>query len=192
MSKRDIPISVLFLPLVLLVTSCELTFEPLRQNNQYYFSMNGYLDAEVDTQWVRIMPVRDTLFFEPKPIDATVTLEEVGSGQSVTMNDSLFSYVQGTYAYNFWTTMEIQPEHTYRITATDSDGKASYVEITIPEDFPGPYVNIIYYYPPRTPEPPIPDRASIVIPGVERRFADHLHFPGWTIYYCISSSSGQR
>ncbi len=84
------------------------------------------------------------------------------------MNDSLVRYPQDTYAYNFWTTMNIQPDQTYRITATDSEGNSSYAEVIIPEDFPGPIVNIIYYFPPSMPLPPIPDKASIIIPGVAK------------------------
>ena len=171
MPDRSFSISVFILLSLICglgTVSCDQTFQPLRENNQYYFSINGYLDATVDTQWVRVMPVRDTLFYTPKPLDATVTLEELGSGRSVTMHDSLFSYPQDTYAYNFWTAMDLKPNRTYRITATNSEGQSSYADITLPEDYPGPIVDIIYYYPPVTPEPPIPDDASIVIPGVER------------------------
>ncbi len=165
---RSVPIFALLLLFLfgLGTGSCDQTFQPLRENNQYHFSINGYLDATVDTQWVRVMPVRDTLFYSPKPLDATVTLEELGSGRSVTMHDSLFSYSQDTYAYNFWTAMDLQPNRTYRITATNSEGQSSYADVSLPEDYPGPIVDIIYYYPPM--ETPIPDDASIVVPGVER------------------------
>ncbi|MCW9705406.1 hypothetical protein [Fodinibius salsisoli] len=99
------------------VIGCSNTFEPLQENDQYHFSIYGYLDASADTQWVRVMPVRDSLYFSPRPLDAEVTLENVATGQSVVMNDSLFSPLQGVYVYNFWTKMKLEPEQTYRLTA---------------------------------------------------------------------------
>lgn len=141
------------LPLVVLLWTisigCESTFEPLKEND-YVFSISGYLDATADTQWVRVMPVRDSLLFEPSPIDATVTLDEIGSNKSTTMNDSLFSYLDGggSYAHVFWTTMDLLPEHTYRLTAERSDGMSSSAEVTIPSDFPTPMVqeNFVYIH----------------------------------------------
>ena len=122
--------------------------------------MYGYLDASADTQWVRVMPVRDSLYFSPRPIDATVTLENMDSGERITMNDSLISYAHGTYAWNFWTTEELQPAQTYRITAERSDGKASSAEVTLPEDYPTPLVRIAD---PKAPQDP----HRVYIEGVE-------------------------
>lgn len=126
----------------LFMAGCDEIFDPLQENDSYYFSINGYLDASADTQWVRVMPVREELLTEPGPIDATVTLEHPESGESLVMNDSLFSFSQGTYAWNFWTTMDLDPEQTYRLTAERSDGKSSHVEVTLPNDFPTPLLRI--------------------------------------------------
>ncbi|MEX0770911.1 MAG: hypothetical protein WD035_09270 [Balneolaceae bacterium] len=134
-------ITVIFIP-CLFIAGCDEIFDPLQENDSYYFSINGYLDATADTQWVRVMPVREELLTEPGPIDATVTLEHPESGKSVVMNDSLFSFSQGVYAWNFWTTMDLDPEQTYRITAKRSDGKSSYAEVDLPEDFPTPLLRI--------------------------------------------------
>ncbi|MEX2601756.1 MAG: hypothetical protein WD355_08920 [Balneolaceae bacterium] len=129
---------------VLFTTGCNESFEPWQENDRYHFSIYGYLDASADTQWVRVMPVREDLLYEPGPIDAVVTLEHLESGETVVMNDSLLSYAHGTYAWNFWTTMNIQPEQTYRLTAERSDGKTSSAEATLPADFPTPYIQIEY------------------------------------------------
>lgn len=126
-----------------ILSGCSETFQPWQENDQYHFSIFGYLDASADTQWVRVMPVREDLFLEPRPIDAVVTLEHVESGESVVMNDSLFSFFQG-YAWNFWTTMELEPEQTYRITAERSDGQASQATVELPADFPTPLIQIQY------------------------------------------------
>lgn len=130
--------------------SCDQTFDPIKESN-YHFSINGYLDATADTQWVRVMPLRDSLLYEPGPINATVTLEEIGSDNSTTMNDSLFRYLEGggTYAQMFWTTLDVKPEHTYRLTAETQSGEiSSSAQVTLPSDFPTPMVEreLIYIH----------------------------------------------
>ncbi len=127
-----------------LFTACNEPFNPIQQNDQYPFSIHSYLDASQDTNWVRITAVRDSLFMDtPVPLDAVVTLEHLESGNTVTMNDSLFRYFPGnSYAYNFWTDMNIEPEQAYRLTVRRSDGAESHAEVTLPPEFPQP--NIIH------------------------------------------------
>lgn len=122
--------------------------------------MFGYLDASADTQWVRIMPVRDSLFYQPDEIDAIVTLEELETGKTVTLNDSLFHFSNNRYAYNFWTTQSLEPSNTYHLKAERSDGAASHATVTLPADFPTPIAHIW------EPDDFTPDR--IDIKGVEK------------------------
>lgn len=121
----------------LLMAGCNETFEPLQENDEYYFSMYGYLDAAADTQWVRIGQPRESINETPDPAGIIVTLENVETGQSVIMHDSLFT-PEGVL--NYWTTFDIENEQTYRIKAEREDGKASRVTITIPKAFPTPLV----------------------------------------------------
>lgn len=126
--------------ILLFAAGCNETFEPWQENDQYYFSIYGYLDASADTQWVRVMPVREDLLLEPGPIGAVVTLEHLEGEETVAMNDSLIEFAHNAYAYNFWTTMKLQPGQTYRITAERQDGKSSHAEVILPPDFPTPTV----------------------------------------------------
>ena len=83
------------LPMVVvtaLAAGCEEPFEPFQESPDGAFSMFGYLNVKADTQWVRVMPVRQNLFLQPEPIDAVVTLEHLGTGRVVTLRDSLFSF----------------------------------------------------------------------------------------------------
>ncbi len=127
--------------LLTLLASCNEPFNPMQQNNLYPFSIHGYLDASQDTNWVRITAVRDSLFLDsPEPLDAVVTLEHLESGHTVKMNDSLFRYIPAnTYAYNFWTDMNIEPEQTYRLNVRRSDGVVSSITVTLPSEFTDPY-----------------------------------------------------
>jgi hypothetical protein len=129
-----------FLAAVFVATAgCEHPFEPFQENPDAIFSMFGYLDLNADTQWVRVMPIRQDLFLDPDPIDAVVTLEHLGSGRTVTLNDSLFTFADQqldavAYAYNFWTTEPLQPGASYRLTATRADGASTTALIVMPAD----------------------------------------------------------
>lgn len=145
--NENIKIIPLFLLVLILFATvyngCEQTFEPFQENDRYTFSIYGYLDASADTQWVRIMPVRDAYFLSSDPIDIHVTLETLDAGGEISvLNDSLFYYGQGAYAWNFWTTMQIQPEQTYELKAEDTDGNVSSVRVTLPADFPDPVIEV--------------------------------------------------
>lgn len=85
---------------------------------------------------------RDSLLTDPRPIDATVTLEHTASGETAVLNDSLFKYANDAYAWNFWTTMELHPEETYRLTAKETDGDSIGVKVTLPPDYPTPLVQL--------------------------------------------------
>ncbi len=140
--KSGFIICPVLLSLLLIFNGCNETFEPWQENDQYHFSIYGVLDATTDTQWVRVMPVREEFFLEPVPIDATVTLEHIESGETVVMNDSLFAFAHNSYAYNFWTTMDLQPEQSYQLKVEDSNGSFSRAGVILPKDFPVPLVRM--------------------------------------------------
>jgi hypothetical protein len=109
--------------------------------------MFGYLDLRADTQWVRVMPVRQNLLTDPAPIDATVTLEKVGSGRIVTLKDSLFSFTDARlggvqYAHNFWTTERLEAKGQYRLNAVRSDGAATSALVDMPADLELSFLNL--------------------------------------------------
>jgi hypothetical protein len=138
--RRFLPRPVLATLLALVAAAgCEYPFEPFQESEGAVFSMFGYLNLKADTQWVRVMPVRQNLLLEPEPIDAVVTLQHEASGRTVTLNDSLFSFpdpqLDGVaYAYNFWTTEPIEPGETYLLRAVRSDGAATTATIVMPGD----------------------------------------------------------
>ena len=133
-----LPFAFILLSLLALIyTSCDQSFQPLRDNDQYYFSIYGTLDAAADTQWVRVGPAREGINELPDPSGIEVALEHTQSGQTIKMNDSLFA--SKSYL-NYWTTIDIENEQTYQITAVRADGKLSSVTITTPKEIPSPIV----------------------------------------------------
>jgi hypothetical protein len=128
---------LLIISATLIFTSCDQTFEPLKENNQYNFNISGYLDASADTQWVRVGTVRESIDEPPNPEGIQVTLEDLQSGASVVMNDSVFTFQN---VLNYWSTMDIENEQSYRISVEGADGRSSRVSVTTPKKLPMPYV----------------------------------------------------
>lgn len=124
---------------LLTLSACNESFQPYVENDVYYFSIYGYLDASADTQWVRVAPARQQLDTPPEIQEGIrVTLEHLESGRSAVMNDSLMS-AEGDFNFiNFWTTMDIGHSQTYRLRAERPDGAASWVTVTTPVELPTP------------------------------------------------------
>ncbi|MDR9419837.1 hypothetical protein [Gracilimonas sp.] len=139
---------VLCLASLLFISGCEEPFQPIEENHEYFFSVYGYLGSEADTQWVRVMPVRETTEYSDEPIDATVTLENLDTGEITTMNDSLFTLSQvaeeDAYVWNFWTTTDIHPSNTYKLKVERSDGAITTATVDIPGQFADPTIDFNY------------------------------------------------
>ena len=145
------------LAMALLLVRCDDTLLDPFQESPFNFSIGGFLDGGVDTQFVRVTPVRDSIALAPGPLDATVTLEHLETGHTTIWHDSVFAY-QGAgspaenIAHNFWSAAAVLPLETYRMTVTRSDGAASWATVTLPADFPVPSI----------------DGNTITVHGVER------------------------
>lgn len=123
---------------VLTLSGCDESFQPLQENDTFFFSIHGFLDVSADTQWVRIGTIRQTIDEPPPdPEGIQVTLKDLESGETVIMNDSLFTTRN---VLNYWTTMEIKHEQTYEITAQHADGNTSRVTMTTPAELPSIYI----------------------------------------------------
>jgi len=120
-----------------LLAGCETSFEVFGDSDEIY-SLFGVLDASQDTQFVRVELLQDSMLTDTGPIDAVVTMKTMSSGETVQWNDSLFYFIGGARAHNFWTTEPIVAEETYRLNVRRSDGESSSATITLPEEFRDP------------------------------------------------------
>lgn len=127
----------------LAASACGETFNPLQNNSKSPFSMYGFLDASADTQWVRIIPIREQVDSPPDIPEMNVTIENLETGEIVVMDHSLLQFRQEFNVVNSWSNVNIEPEQTYRLKGELSNGLASTVTITTPKDFPMP--NIDYF-----------------------------------------------
>lgn len=119
--------------------SCERSFDPLQENDQYDFSIYGALSLYADTQWVRVMPIGETLIpTDPEPNSVEVTLTNEGTGEVVDLNDSLFVFGNDAHVLNYWTAKPLFPNEIYTIRAEAPDGRFSSVQVTIPSELSKP------------------------------------------------------
>lgn len=120
---------------------CDQPFEPLKENGRFNFTMYGVLDLSADTQWVRVSPIRESIYSTPEPIDATVTLTRKSTGETEVLQDSLFRLSQNRYVWNYWTDTPLHPEEEYTVRAEDSDGRYSQGTAYVPQNFETPSVD---------------------------------------------------
>lgn len=130
--------------LLTLLSSCNQTFEPLQDNSDAPFSIFGFLDASVDTQRIRVSPLRKQIDSFTEMPEMTVTLENLETGNTTVMNDSLHQifFPIGMNAPTAWSTMKVDYGETYRLEAERPDGATSSVTVTIPDDFPTPRLEV--------------------------------------------------
>jgi len=124
-------------------SACDDAFEPFKTDSELHFSVFGYMDASADTQWIRVTPIRESVFTTPGALDATVTLEQMGSGATIVLRDSVFVFdISGpegqaqSDVHNFWTDEPIEPDATYRLTVTASNGATTTAMVPIPKALP--------------------------------------------------------
>src|SRR5690606_18238802 len=125
--------------IAMLVSSCNNTFEPLQEDHPYVFSMYGFLDVHADTQFVRIMPILNTLL--PESSDSpgyNAFLTRLHNQESLEMNPIKSEFGSDFAYWNVQTTKPIFPNETYRIDVDDSSGRTASVTIKMPNSLPIP------------------------------------------------------
>lgn len=131
----------LLLTVFTILSSCTENFQALEENDRYPFSIYGYLDASADTQWVRVTPVREQVEATLEVPDMTVSIENLDTGNTIVMKDSLFQN-RGANYLNFWTTEPIEHNQQYRVVAERPDGVSSEATVNVPAELPTPLVII--------------------------------------------------
>lgn len=187
--KRAISGACLLLCSIVLISGCDDTFDPIKEKNIDRYSMFGYLDASVDTQWVRITPFRHQLSQPPEKPEMIATLVDLGHDKGSVMNDSLFLYPDGFHVLNSWTTANVEPDHSYQLVVESPIEGESRVTVTMPKDF-------------HTLEVTIPDvdlcYAIVTFSKVERlaelqyRWYVKVSRPGWKYYRYFSINYRNR
>lgn len=159
------------LALGLLMSACDQSFAPIAESDSH-FSIFGYLDVSAQTQWFRVMPMRPLILTSSEPLDAVIALEQVESGHTVLLRDSVMAFhdrnseiaTEPVFVHNFWTDHPVEPGATYRLIVTRYDGVVSEAMMVTPRDFPEVVVGLM---------PPVPDD-----PTPRERTPDYIRLPG--------------
>lgn len=124
---------LLLLVLFVSATGCETNVSPVVGTSEPY-TIYGYIGAEIDTQAVNVIPIRNQLpLFSPDtPIDAAVTSTDLVSGEERVWNDSLVFFDDGSWSHVFWSDFVATPLHAYKIDVRRSDGAESSATTTVP------------------------------------------------------------
>ena len=130
-----------------LFIACEVTLDPIEPDPTEPFSVFGSLNPKSSRQWIRVTPIRDTLFNAHPEIDATVTLFDEVSNQVAELQDSVsFRRIdddETVYFINYWTDYPILPERTYIFRAQNSDGYTSSATVSIPANYQLPIIESV-------------------------------------------------
>lgn len=142
--RKKILFHLVLLSFIFLFNSCEDNFNPIKEEYLDNYSIFGYLDAEADTQWIRIMPIRESIYKNIDSLDAKVTLTELG-GTSVELTAKAIYFGEAVgntiQVWNYWTTMDIKPESEYLISVQNGNGELTQIRVKIPSDFNPPEVS---------------------------------------------------
>jgi len=104
------------LPLLLLgiLTACEDSVSPIIESSRQY-TLFGTLDMARDSQFVRVIPIRENLIEEGDELDVSVRSIELSTKQTLDWQDSLHTFADGRIGRIFFSPLRIQPSRTYRI-----------------------------------------------------------------------------
>lgn len=120
--------------LALLLGACSTAFDPYADGPPF-FALDGLLDSRDDTLFLRVQDLAVPPAAPAAPLDATVTFENLTSGQTAMLRDSLVSLPDGATVHLFWTTTPFQGGNAYRLRAArDADpSAASEATFQVPE-----------------------------------------------------------
>jgi hypothetical protein len=115
------PLVLLLFAVLIASSGCDNSIEPLP--NRSTFSIYGYLNLSEQRQFIRVKDVNEPLLGDSasQEIDAAVTLEELSTGTTWALRDSVIAFGD-LYTHNFWADLTLQPDTEYRVTVTRSDG----------------------------------------------------------------------
>lgn len=116
-----------------LTAGCENSVEPFADTTRH-FAIYGFLDADADTQFVRVEATRPNL---DNDADAgsdisNVTTQNMGSGETVSWTDSAIVLDDGSPGLLYWAVFRPIPRDPYQIEVVRSDGATSSATTTVP------------------------------------------------------------
>ncbi|GAB5520636.1 MAG: hypothetical protein RhofKO_28870 [Rhodothermales bacterium] len=140
-SMTELRHAIAWFIIMLMAGACSSTELDPFENEDRYFTIWGYLDAEAETQYIRIAPVRRSPEQIDSPDDAQATLDakvymiEVDTGREIQWQKSLQRTDDGSGGYVHVFESHFRPFQgsTYRLEVIRSDSVTARAEVTVPE-----------------------------------------------------------
>lgn len=118
--------------LLMVASACEAPFEPLTETETEFFAVFGFLDADADTQFVRVSPLRPALDPGTTPEGTEVVSRLAPAGDPLAWQDSLIRLDDGTTGLLFFTPTRVQPGSRYRLEIAGPRGDMTTATTTVP------------------------------------------------------------
>lgn len=133
MGVRYIATSAFVLALGLGSLGCDDTVTAILESNRK-ISMFATLDMNADTQFVRVIPIRETIDGFVDPSQYALRSIDLDNGSEVEWEDSLITFADGSEGLVFFAPLRVFPGHTYRIEASGGNSNlVTSAETTIPQ-----------------------------------------------------------
>lgn len=132
LGTKDMKHITLSLFLGLFILGCDQgNFSPFAPN-QNHFSMFGYLEADADTQFVRILKMNEIPIYTENLYNISAYLEDVKTGQKSILNEKIAKDSEGKTSHIFWTTDKLYKGATYRVVADAGNNQKSTATVEMP------------------------------------------------------------
>jgi len=116
-----------------LVAGCDNSIVPYAETTRH-FAIFGFLDADRDTQYMRIEATRPFSDIENGVLEiATVTTTQLSDGQVITWRGSTIDLEDGGRGLLYTAFFRPKPGHAYQVAARRADGATSYATTTVPD-----------------------------------------------------------
>ena len=131
---RWVLVPVLILGVLATFSGCDESVDPII-GSDIPFTLWGFLNAETDTQYVRVFPVTDQLIPNPdERLDARVFSTNLTTGERREWTYEAIRFDSLISGHFFWAPFRALHKHRYRLEVVRSDGETSSVEVTVPTE----------------------------------------------------------
>lgn len=121
----------MLLGVLVLLGGCENTIDPLTGDDG--FTVHGFVNVSAKRHFIRVRDLNSPLTADAtRELDATVTLENVDTGATTPMQDSVVVF-DDVYTHNFWAEVDIEAGTQYRVIVEGSDGTTTTATTRTPD-----------------------------------------------------------
>lgn len=112
---------VLAIVMICTLVACEDSVSPILESDRQ-FTIFGTLDMDLDTQYVRVIPIRPQLETEGDTLNVSVRTIDMETQAVTTWRDSVYVFDNGKIGHIFYAPLRVRAGKAYRLEVTPADG----------------------------------------------------------------------